>query len=58
MDAAAQDALSQWENSQLQIAIQLSLEEAEEHEVEMEASNRLIDAPLRRERLASCGGAC
>ena len=53
VDAPAQDALSQWETSQLEkaITIQLSLEEAEEHRVDMEASNKLIDARLRREGL-------
>ncbi|CAK9086198.1 unnamed protein product [Durusdinium trenchii] len=44
----AYEALRQWEADQLNLALQRSLEENEEHKREVEASNRLIDGRLRR----------
>ena len=51
VNAPASDALSQWEHTQLQLAIEQSFAESEEHRVEMEASNKVLDARLKKEGL-------
>lgn len=44
-------ALQQWEEGQVQLAIQRSLEDSEQDRLEREASNELLDGRLRREGL-------
>ena len=44
-------ALQQWEEGQVQLAIQRSLEDSEQQRLEREAGNELLDGRLRREGL-------